>query len=138
MLVLIWVTFLPRLKHLKCHRQAALVEQRDNMFLFELADPASAKLIVLVNQLKTDLDNGIIDPSSYTTDEFLTYLQDKGDIVLDITDLYDMIKNPPLNTVIKNIQGDQIIFKGHDDNTENPDQSQSQKVVGQMAQSAMK
>jgi uncharacterized protein YfbU (UPF0304 family) len=108
------------------------------MFLFELADPASAKLIVLVNQLKTDLDNGIIDPSSYTTDEFLTYLQDKGDIVLDITDLYDMIKNPPLNTVIKNIQGDQIIFKGHDDNTENPDQSQNQKVVGQMAQSAMK
>jgi uncharacterized protein YfbU (UPF0304 family) len=110
------------------------------MFLFELdgTDPLSTKLIVLVNQLKTDLDNGIIDPSSYTTDEFLTYLQDKGDIVLDITDLYDMIKNPPLNTVIKNIQGDQIIFKGHDDTTENPDQSQSQKVVGQMAQSAMK
>ena len=110
------------------------------MFLFELdgADPLSTKLIVLVNQLKTDLDNGIIDPSSYTTDEFLTYLQDKGDIVLDITDLYDMIQNPPLNTVIKNIQGDQIIFKGHDDTPENPDQSQSQKVVGQMAQSAMK
>ena len=110
------------------------------MLLFELdgTDPLITKLIVLVNQLKTDLDNGIIDPSSYTTDEFLTYLQDKGDIVLDITDLYDMIKNPPLNTVIKNIQGDQIIFKGHDDNTENPDQSQSQKVVGQMAQSALK
>jgi len=107
------------------------------MFLFELADPASAKLIVLVNQLKTDLDKGMIDPSSYTTDEFLTYLQDKGGIVLDVTDLYDMIKNPPLNTVIKNIQGDQIIFKGHDDNTENPDQSQSQQVVQQMAQSAM-
>jgi len=107
------------------------------MFLFELADPASAKLIVLVNQLKTDLDNGIIDPSSYTTDEFLTYLQDKGDIVLDITDLYDMIKNPPLNTVIKNIQGDQIIFKGHDDTSKNPDKSQSQQVVQQMAQSAM-
>jgi hypothetical protein len=110
------------------------------MFLFELdgTDPLSTKLIVLVNQLKTDLDNGIIDPSSYTTDEFLTYLQDKGDIVLDVTDLYDMIKNPPLNTVIKNIQGDQIIFKGHDDTSANPDQSQSQKVVGQMAQSAMK
>ena len=109
------------------------------MFLFELdgVDPLSTKLIVLVNQLKTDLDNGIIDPSSYTTEEFLTYLQDKGDIVLDITDLYDMIKNPPLNTVIKNIQGDQIIFKGHDETPENPDQSQSQQVVQQMAQSAM-
>jgi len=107
------------------------------MFLFELADPASAKLIVLVNQLKTDLDNGIIDPSSYTTDEFLTYLQDKGGIVLDVTDLYDMIKNPPLNTIISNIQGDKVVFKGHDEMQE-PDQSQSQQVVGQMAQSAMK
>jgi hypothetical protein len=107
------------------------------MFLFELADPASAKLIVLVNQLKTDLDNGMIDPSSYTTDEFLTYLQDKGDIVLDVTDLYDMIKNPPLNTVISNIQGDKIVFKGHDDAQPEQDQSQSQQVVQQMAQSAM-
>ena len=114
-----------------------LVEQRDNMFLFELADPASTKLIVLVNRLKTDLDNGIIDPSSYTTDEFLTYLQDKGDIVLDVTDLYDMIKNPPLNNVISNIQGDKVVFKGHDESPENPDQSQSQQVVQQMAQSAM-
>jgi hypothetical protein len=105
--------------------------------LFELADPASAKLIVLVNQLKTDLDNGMIDPSSYTTDEFLTYLQDKGDIVLDVTDLYDMIKNPPLNTVIKNIQGDKVIFKGHDDTQISPDQTQNQQVVQQMAQSAM-
>jgi len=107
------------------------------MFLFELADPASAKLIVLVNQLKADVENGIIDPSSYTTDEFLTYLQDKGNIVLDVTDLYDMIKNPPLNTVISNIQGDKIVFKGHDESPKNPDQSQSQAVVKQMAQSAM-
>jgi hypothetical protein len=115
----------------------ALVEQRDNMFLFELADPASTKLIVLVNQLKTDLDNGKIDPSSYTTDEFLTYLQDKGDIVLDVTDLYDMIKNPPLNTIISNIQGDNVVFKGHDETQPNSDQTQSQQVVGQMAQNAM-
>ena len=48
-----------------------------------------------------------------------------------------MIKNPPLNTVIKNIQGDKVIFKGHDDTQMAPDQTQSQQVVGQMAQSAM-
>ena len=109
------------------------------MFLFEFdgADPLSTKLIVLVNQLKTDVDNGTVDTSSYTTDEFLQYLQDKGDIVLDVTDLYDMIKNPPLNTVIKNIQGDKVIFKGHDDTQVAPDQTHSQQVVGQMAQSAM-
>ena len=116
-----------------------LVEQRDNMFLFELdgPDPLSAKLIVAINQLKTDMDNGEIDPNNYSTDQFLSYLQDY-DIVLDVTDLYDMIKNPPLNTVIKNIQGDSVIFKGHDETPESPDQTQNQQVVGQMAQSAMK
>ena len=109
------------------------------MFLFELdgTDPLSTKLIVLVNQLKADVENGDIDPSSYTTEEFLQYLQDKGDIVLDVTDLYDMIQNPPMNTVIKNIQGDQVIFKGHDDPQVSPDKTQSQQVVQQMAQSAM-
>lgn len=109
------------------------------MFLFELdgADPLSTKLIVLTNQLKADIESGKIDPSSYTTDEFLQYLQDSGDIVLDVSDLYDMIKNPPLNTVISNIQGDKIVFKGHDDTQAPPDQTQSQQVVGQMAQNAM-
>jgi uncharacterized protein YfbU (UPF0304 family) len=109
------------------------------MFLFELdgTDPLSTKLIVLVNQLKSDVERGLVDTSSYTTEEFLTYLQDKGDIVLDVTDLYDMIKNPPLNTVIKNIQGDKVIFKGYDDTQIAPDQTQSQQVVQQMAQSAM-
>ena len=108
------------------------------MFLFELdgADPLSTKLIVLVNQLKADIESGSIDPSSYTTEEFLQYLQDNGGIVLDVTDLYDMIKNPPLNTVISNIQGDKVVFKGHDTQPA-PDQTQSQQVVGQMAQSAM-
>jgi len=108
------------------------------MFLFELdgPDPLSAKLIVAINQLKSDVENGQIDPNNYSTEQFLSYLQEY-DIVLDITDLYDMIKNPPLNTVIKNIQGDSVIFKGHDETPKNPDQSQSQQVVQQMAQSAM-
>ena len=109
------------------------------MFLFELdgTDPLSTKLIVLVNQLKSEIETGKIDPSSQTTEEFLTYLQDNGNIVLDVTDLYDMIKNPPLNTIIKNIQGDKVIFKGHDDTQQAPDQTQNQQVVQQMAQSAM-
>jgi len=108
------------------------------MFLFELdgPDPLSAKLIVAVNQLKSDVDNGQIDPNNYSTDQFLSYLQEY-DIVLDITDLYDMIKNPPLNTVIANIQGDKVVFKGQEETPANPDQTQSQEVVQQMAQSAM-
>jgi len=109
------------------------------MFLFELDGPGplSAKLIVAVNQLKSDVDNGEVDPNNYSTEQFLSYLQEY-DIVLDITDLYDMIKNPPLNTLIANIQGDKVVFKGQEEIPTNPDQTQSQQVVGQMAQSAMK
>jgi hypothetical protein len=114
-----------------------LVEQRDKMFLFELADPKSTEFVVIVNQLKSDIDNGHIDPNNYSTDQFLSFLQDNG-IVLDVTDLYDMIKKPPLNTVISNIQGDKVVFKGFDEVPQNPDQTQSQQVVDQMAQSAMK
>jgi hypothetical protein len=50
-----------------------------------------------------------------------------------------MIQKPPLNTLVKNIQGDKVVFVGMDNTPiANPDQSQSQQVVQQMAQSAMK
>ena len=52
-----------------------------------------------------------------------------------------MIKKPPLQNVISNIQGDTVIFKGHEPAATTPampDQENSQKVVAQMAQSAMK
>jgi alcohol dehydrogenase class IV len=48
-----------------------------------------------------------------------------------------MIKTPPLNTVISNIQGDKVVFKGYDEVPQNPDETQNQQVVQQMAQSAM-
>ena len=49
-----------------------------------------------------------------------------------------MIKVPPLNTLISNTQGDDIVFKGQDQGVNaSPDQNQNEKVVKQMAQSAM-
>ena len=113
-----------------------LVEQRDNMFLFELEDPEVVKFAAIVSQLKSELDNNNIDPS-WTTDKLIDYFQQNG-INLDITDLYDMIQKPPLNMLISNIQGDDIVFKGEEADTANPDETQSQAVVDQMAQSAMK
>lgn len=48
-----------------------------------------------------------------------------------------MIKNPPLNKVISNIQGDQVIFKGQEEGTGvETDQTQNQQVVAQMANKA--
>ena len=50
-----------------------------------------------------------------------------------------MIKKPPLNNVISNIQAGNVVFVGQETGVEsNPDQQQSQQVVKQMAQSAMK
>ena len=105
------------------------------MFLFELEDPDVVKFAAIVAQLKGEIDNNTVD-SNWTTDMLLDYFQQNG-INLDITDLYDMIKNPPLNSVITNIQGDKVIFKGKGEVETNPDPSQSQQVVKQMAQSAM-
>lgn len=107
------------------------------MFLFELENPEVVKFTAIVSKLKNDVDTGKIDTDNFTTDDLLKYFE-KVSINLDINDLYDMIKNPPLSNVIKNIQGDKVVFKGHDDTPVSPDETQSQKVVDQMAQSAMK
>jgi len=105
------------------------------MRLFELdgIDPLVVKLIAVSDQLHTDLLNGKTDPEM-TTDELLQYLQ-KYDIVLDKTDLYKMIKKPPLNKIISNIQSDKIVFKDMG-TPEAPDQEQNNQIVKQMANQA--
>lgn len=106
------------------------------MFLFELEDPEVVKFAAVVSQLKSEIDDARIDTNNYTKDDLLDYFAN-NDIHLDITDVYDMLQQPPLDTLVKNIQGNKVIFVGQDDATENPDQSQSQQVVQQMAKSAM-
>jgi hypothetical protein len=108
------------------------------MRLFELAgpDPLTVRLISVISQLKGDMETGEAK-TDWTADELLAHLAD-NDISLDKNDLYDMIKNPPLNKFISNIQGDQVIFKGQESDTGSPDQQQDQRVVQQMAHDAMK
>lgn len=109
------------------------------MRLFELdTDPGlGAKLVAVTDQLKTDLEDDKLN-FGMTTDQLLDYFQ-KYDIILDVTDLYNMIKVPPLNQVINNIQGDKVIFKGQANDSEGPDkESEQEKTVAQMAKKAMK
>ena len=112
-------------------------ELNDNMRLFELTDidPQTAKLIAVTDQLRVGLDKN--PDLQWSTDDLLQYFQ-KYDITLDITDFYDMIKKPPLNNVISNIQGDKVIFKGQDTSTPatSTDKTDSKKIVKQMAKSA--
>lgn len=67
------------------------------------------KLVAVADQLRYELDEKKADPNM-SVDQFISYMQ-KYDITLDKMDLYNMIKKPPLNGLISNIQGDKIIFK---------------------------
>ena len=72
----------------------------------------------------------------YIHPNFLQYLK-KFDIIIDKTDLYDMIKQLPLKNLISNIQGDKIVFKGFG-TPEAPPADDSKKIVAGMAQNAAK
>lgn len=97
-----------------------------------------SKIVALTNQLQDDIDTGEINADDYTVDELLDYFQ-KYDVILDETDLYNMIKVPPLKDVITNIQGDKVVFKGHAGvSAKKPEGGDSEKTVQQMAKRAMK
>jgi hypothetical protein len=109
------------------------------MFLYELAgpDPLTIRLIAVLSQLKSNIENGR-EKSDWTADELIQYLDDSG-VILDKSNLFDMVKTPPLNNIITNIQGDSVIFKGQQElATGTSDETQDQKVVDQMAHNAMK
>ena len=109
------------------------------MFLFEFDNDSAmvTKIVALTNQLQQDLDDGKIG-DDFTVDELLDYFQNY-DVILDVNDLYNMIKVPPLKSVIKNIQGDHVVFVGQEEQKgiEAPENDQK-KTVAQMAKSAMK
>ena len=106
------------------------------MRLYEFAgNPVLVKLVASTSQLKSEIDSGKLH-SDWTVPELLQYYRD-NDIIIDKTDLYNMIQQQPLNKFIDNIQGDKVIFKGQTPEQEmGPDENQ--KVVAQMAQNAMK
>lgn len=94
------------------------------------------KIAAITNQLKQDVEDGSV-PEEYTVDNLLDYFR-SYDVILDVTDLYNMIKIPPLKNLISNIQGDDVIFKGQDSNDLEQPEDESKKIVAQMAKSAMK
>jgi hypothetical protein len=108
------------------------------LYEFDTNSAMVSKIVALTNQLKRDKDDGKIG-DDYTVDQLLQYFQ-KYDVILDKNDLYNMIKVPPLKGVIKNIQGDNVIFVGQEEKApaEKPKGTDNEKVVQQMAQRAMK
>lgn len=109
------------------------------MFLFEFDQDSAlvSKIVTLTSQLQQDLEDGRIG-TDYTVDQLLDYFQNY-DVILDVQDLYNMIKVPPLKTVIKNIQGDKVVFVGQEETKKNYDTSagDDKKTVAAMAKRAM-
>ena len=114
------------------------------MRLNEFVEPAedkalAASIVAVSNHLQQQVETGEINPDNYTVDDLLDLFQSQ-DIILDVQDLYTMIDKPLLKGIISNIQGDKVVFKGDEpvsmDSNEQPDDSQ--KVVANMANSAMK
>jgi hypothetical protein len=106
------------------------------MRLFEFADddPLRVKLMAVANQLK---DRVVQSGQTQSTDEFLNFLK-ANDIVLDKKDLFDIVKKEPLVNIIDNVNNDQVIFKGQENDieTEKPMQGQTpdhDKTLKQMA-----
>ena len=110
------------------------------MFLFEFDQDSAlvSKIVTLTSQLEQDLEDGRIGPD-YTVDQLLDYFQNY-DVILDVQDLYNTIKVPPLKTVIKNIQGDKVVFVGQEESSPKYDapEGDDKKTVAAMAKRAMK
>lgn len=106
------------------------------LFEIEETDPIVTRLVAITDQLKTDLENKEVGPE-FSLDQLLKYFADY-DIVLDKSDLYNMIKKPPLKGLIANIQGDNVIFKGQEGSGDGAPEDEQQKIVAQMANKAAK
>lgn len=110
------------------------------MYLYEFDDtnPLVTSIVVAIDQLKSDLENKKVD-FDWDVDTLLKYFQ-KYNIILDREDLINMVGKPPLNKLVKNIQGDKVVFVGQEEVKtgsmgSNPD---SKKTVAQMAKKALK
>lgn len=107
------------------------------LYEFDQDSAFITKIVALSNQLKQGREDGKI-PDDYTLDDLLDYFQ-KYDVILDADDLYNMIQVPPLKDVIKNIQGDSVIFTDQEEkNVDMPKTDDNDKVVSKMAKRAMK
>ena len=106
------------------------------LFEFDTKDPLRVKLTAVTSQLQSDLESANSeDPMS--TNAFLNLLR-RNDIVIDKTDIYDIIKKEPLVHFIKDIEDDNVIFKGQVLAKQPIDTDDSEKIVAQMAKKALK
>lgn len=108
------------------------------MRLFEFVDTAlDVQVAIIADEIKTAMDKNELS-DVIATDDLIQRFQDGG-VPVDRKQLANMIQVPPLNTVIANMNDDEVTFKGRSDNDlDIADTSKQEKVVSNMAKKAMK
>jgi hypothetical protein len=97
-------------------------------------DPLRIKLVAVTSQLKARIkDSNTTKPMS--TDTLLSLLKD-NDIIIDKSDIYDMIKKEPLQNIIDDIKGNDVIFKGQRAAAKVMEPDQAEDIVSKMAKRA--
>lgn len=102
------------------------------MRLYEFAgdDPLRVKLVAIADQLENRVTS---EGQTMSTDEFLKILNSNG-ISIGISDLFDMVKKPPLSNIIDNVNKNEVIFKKQAPQAgEEPDTGELEKTRQQMA-----
>jgi len=101
-------------------------------------DPSIAKLTALAQFVsertkETDAEIGM------SVDAFIELAHDMG-VSVSQNNLYDLIKTPPLNNLVKDISDNKILFYGQNTGSESGSEKmsvdQSQKIVSKMAKRA--
>lgn len=112
------------------------------MLLFEFDNPLRTSLIAVLSKLKTDIQDGKESPDM-SVRQLIKKLKNAGIDELDQNDLYDAVNNKkaPISTFIKNIENNQVIFRGQKQSPAKDKEKQKQnneKIVKQMASKAVK
>ena len=109
------------------------------MYLFEFSDQELlVNIVSATDQLKQAIKRGDIN-SNWTLDQLLDYFN-SFDVVLSNRDIYNMIQVDPLKSVISDVKGQEVVFKGlpqQPKTPEMPSPEQSKEVVAKMAKKAL-
>jgi len=108
------------------------------MLINEVVDPMAQKLVALASYILGQADTSGTS-KKISIDRFIDLAQDMD---VNITDgqLRDLATQPPLNKLIVNVTGDEVIFAGAGESTKVTDTmtvTQAQDTVAKMADRAM-
>lgn len=127
--------------------QAEPVEDLDKVKLYELfesdgefqnGDPLRIATTAALAQIKSDIEDSAFK-GKFTVKALLNKLRNNG-VNINHDQLLDLVNEEPWSNLISNIQGDQVIFKGEFEETDDEGEpyDDSEEIVSNMAKRAAK